>query len=213
MKFRFLVIATFLGVAACTHKADVTVYDVSQSSALASPDRHKVAMETCDAVASDGLGEYLSAIQNLMGTASQSAADGAALDAPLDAFRDEVNVAYRNVVMRCKTHMQCLEVNAYNEARCYMAAADRKDAERSFSDLSYQLRDLEREIKLAEIDAKKRAATKPPKVTVETNVTQSVEQEQRVGDDVEDQDVLVACGMKRLLARDCRRQCSGGGDC
>lgn len=210
MKLSFLIIAGLLAVAGCTHRADVIVRDGDAPPQQLSQNRNQVAAATCDAQAAPDRSNYLSAVQNLTSQASQSGADTAAARASLDQFREEVNAAYLNVVMRCKTHMHCLEVNSYNEARCYMAATDRKDAERGFGDLAYQLRDLEREVRLADIDARARSKAKPPKVTVETNVTQSVEQEQRVGDDIEDQDVLVVCGVKKLLARECRERCTTG---
>jgi hypothetical protein len=125
----------------------------------------------------------------------------------LDSFRAEINAAYNAVVMRCKTHMHCLEVQNYDEAKCYMAASDRKDAERRFSDLSEDLRRIEKK--------KQGKSPKPksaPPVTVTTTVNQGAVQTQsntaQTGDTIEDQDVLVMCGnAKNLLNARCRQPC------
>ena len=133
--------------------------------------------------------------------------------APLDSFRAEVNAAYNTVVMRCKTHTHCLEVKFYDEAACYMAASDRKDAERRFADLSARLREIERTFDTQHVRAKKPGPI--TKVHVDTTVTQRNDQSQtndqtndmQVGDDIADQDVLIMCGdAKNLLKRQCREQ-------
>jgi len=209
---KLLLIIAAAATTNCTHRVDLTTYDASRSS-VGDSDRINVANNTCDAQTDQKSG-YLSAIQNLIANQGNAqAAVSASTRASLDSFREEVEAAYRNVVMRCKTHMQCLEVNGYNEARCYMAASDRKDAEREFGNLSYQLRDLQREVRLAEISAAKAAAkaNKPgPSVTVETTVTQTNKQDQttKVGDDIADQDVLVMCDTKELLKPECRKKCN-----
>jgi hypothetical protein len=173
-------------------------------------ERTDVAANTCDAQYIKGKQNYLSAVQSVI--ASGHALPNAAT-APLDRFRAEVNAAYNAVVMRCKTHMHCLEAQHYNEALCYMAASDRKDAERRFSDLSEDLRRLERDY-----DAKKAHAknTKRGKPNVNVTVNQSNDQSQTSdqsqtndnhnGNRIEDQDVLVLCGdAKNLLDHRCRK--------
>ncbi len=127
--------------------------------------------------------------------------------APLDAFRAEINAAYNAVVMRCKTHMHCLEAHGYDEAKCYMAATARKDAERRFADLAEDLRLIETRKKAA-------ALRRPPSVTVTTtnNIDQDVDQNQsnesQTGNRIEDQDILQVCGDARnLLSARCRKPC------
>ncbi len=169
-------------------------------------ERTDIADKTCEAQYAGQRQNYLSAIQTAIN--ALNAAPNPA-PAPLDRFRAEINASYNTVVMRCKTHMNCLEVQMYDEARCYMSAVDRREAERQFSDLSQRLRQIERDFD------KKRAHGKAKKpgvrVEVETNVTQSNDQttDTHVGDDIEDQDVLVLCGDARnLLKRKCRQGCA-----
>ncbi len=182
-----------------------------------------IADRTCESQADVTKAEYLSAIQDLMATASSSAASMPVARAPLDRFRAEVNSAHRAVVMRCKTHIRCLEANLYDEARCYISASDRKDAERRFSDLSYQLRDLEREIRLAEIG-------NTGDININTNIrqhnknknnqTNETDVDQKVGDEIDveidDVDVLMTlCSSEAGLldARCIRFRCENYGRC
>ena len=97
---------------------------------------------------------------------------------PLDGFRAEINAAYNMVVSRCKTHIRCLEAHGYDEARCYIAAYDRKDAERAFSDLAIRLRDLAQRQAAANANAAKKGGkkTQTTNVTVDTTIKQVTEQ-------------------------------------
>ena len=177
--------------------------------------RISVADQTCESQADMQKESYLSAIQDLMRQKGEaSAANRAASRAPLDRFRAEVKSAHRTVVMRCKTHMQCLEANNYQEAACYISAYDRKDAERRFADLAYDLRNLEREISVAWARSQRRGAN----IRIEQSVDQTNRQDQtntntnennqRVGDNIEDQDILQICGGRRgMLNPRCIRQC------
>ncbi|GAB4524709.1 MAG: hypothetical protein Kow00133_13030 [Amphiplicatus sp.] len=220
IKLTSIILSSFI-LTACTikHQADIRAYDGDPPLKANIDERINVAAQTCETQNAAESRTYLSAVQDLVAQAGHGGAANAAMRASLDQFREEIIAAHRTVVMRCKTHMQCLEANRYVESKCYMAAADRKDAEREFRLLAYELRDLEREVKLAEIDSKKTAAKakkKPPKITVETNVTQTNNQQQdvQVGDDVADKDVLVAtCGIDQLLSRECREQCRDGKRC
>ena len=175
-------------------------------------ERKSIAAETCEAQYQTDRQNYLSAVENVIaGTFSTPDMS----KAPLERFRGEINAAYNAMVARCKTHTNCLEVQGYDEAACYMAASDRKDAERRFSDLAERLREIERnhDIKAAHHKKKKKKKTKPPQVTVTTTVTQNNQQTQKthVGDKVEDQDVAVFCGDARnLLKRECRSLCEPG---
>jgi hypothetical protein len=197
-----------LSLAACTHQVsadvDVTKHNVAGGGG-AWPDRSDVARETCEAQYEADRQNYLSAIETIL--ARSSIYDVS--HAPLENFRAEINGAYNAVVSRCKTHMHCLEVKNYDEAGCYMAATDRKDAERRFEDLSIRLRELDNQNRKQLAFAKK----KGPSVNVQTSVnqsnTQTVEQEQTTdihnGDVIEDQDVLQLCGSTDgLLDRRCR---------
>lgn len=172
--------------------------------------RKLIAAETCEAQYAGERQNYLSAVQNVI---AEVRTQPNMNNAPLESFRAEINAAYNAMVMRCKTHTNCLEVQSYNEAACYMSATDRKDAERRFSDLSQRLRQIERDYdkQLAMSKKKKRGA----RVTVTTNVNQANDQNQsndtHVGDDVEDQDVLALCSdAGNLLNRRCRVPCSAG---
>ena len=93
-----------------------------------------------------------------------------------------------------------------------MAAKDRKDAERSFADLSKELRRIEKQMSVLTA-----AASRSTSVNVTTRVDQTNKQEQKqkqktdaqTGDRIEDQDVLAICGNARdLLKSECRRPCS-----
>ena len=174
-------------------------------------ERKSIAAETCEAQYQSDRQNYLSAVENVIAV-TRRAPDMS--KAPLERFRGEVNAAYNAMVMRCKTHTNCLEVLGYDEAACYMAASDRKDAERRFSDLAERLREIERryDVKAAHHKKKKKKA-KPPQVTVTTTVTQNNEQKQKthVGDKVEDQDVAIFCDdAHNLLKRECRNLCKPG---
>ncbi|MEZ5893627.1 MAG: hypothetical protein R3C58_10880 [Parvularculaceae bacterium] len=165
--------------------------------------RLKVAAETCEAQYSADKQNYLAAVESRIAEIGQPDASRA----PLDAFRAEINAAYNAVVQRCKTHMNCLEVQRYDEAKCYIAASDRKDAERRFADLAADLRRIEK-------DAQRKRKPQPPaNVTVTTNVEQTNEQttDAQTGPRIEDQDVLVLCGDARnLLKEPCRKACDRG---
>ncbi|MEM8772829.1 MAG: hypothetical protein AAGD92_14375 [Pseudomonadota bacterium] len=178
--------------------------------------RNGIAQTTCEAQYKADHQNYLSAIQFHISQSNQNLN----LDnAPLDRFRAEVNAAYNTVVARCKTHTHCLEVQRYNEAKCYIAAYDRKDAERRFADLSIKLREIERQFDAAALIAD---ADNGTSVTVNTTVKQHNKQKAsqknkqntnvKVGDDIADQDVLVLCGNAgNLLHKDCRKQCGNKG--
>ncbi len=185
--------------------------------------RAQIAHETCESQADIQKAEYLAAVEDLLSTAAPPAPGIAAVAAPLERFRAEINSAHRTVVMRCKTHMQCLEIRGYDEAKCYMAASDRKDAERRFADLSYQLRDLEREIELA-------AMASSSDININTNISQhnknknknnqknETDVDQDVGDEIEidDVDVLmkVCSSEEGLLDSRCIRfRCENYGRC
>lgn len=184
---------------------DPTPFDAFPT--LATIDQRKlIAAETCDAQYAGDRQNYLSAVQTVIAAVNSQPNMN---NAPLERFRAEINAAYNTMVSRCKTHTNCLEVQGYNEAACYVSASDRKDAERRFSDLSERLRQIERDYdrQLARANKKKQGA----RVTVTTNVKQSSGQETHVGDNVEDQDVLVMCGdAKNLLKRQCRQLCQPG---
>ena len=181
--------------------------------------RSNVAADTCDAQYVKHKQNYLSAVQSVIAS-GQSLPN--ARNAPLDRFRAEVNAAYNAVVMRCKTHTHCLEVHNYNEAACYMAASDRKDAERRFSDLSEDLRRIERDYDARRAHTRSHGGRKP---TVNLTVNQSNDQrsnqsqtndnrsDNQNGDRIEDQDVLMLCGdAKNLLDRRCRNPCNHCGN-
>ena len=199
----------------CQHtdkSGPIVVYPPSQSLA----DRQSVAAQTCEAQYQRDRQNYLSAVQTVI--ASGRALPNAS-NAPLDRFRAEVNAAYNTVVMRCKTHMHCLETHNYNEAACYMSTTDRKDAERRFADLSKDLRRIEREYayKKPKGKYKKKKKCCGGDVNVTVKQTQNNDQRQtndnRNGDVVEDQDVLILCGdAKNLLDRRCRPRCEDCGE-
>ncbi|MEO1251014.1 MAG: hypothetical protein AAFW81_01555 [Pseudomonadota bacterium] len=194
-------------ITGCTH--DVAVQHQFPAPVRADVgQREQVAKTTCEAQYKADHQNFLSAIQNVI------AKNGQHPDlklAPLDQFRAEINAAYNAVVMRCKTHTHCLEVHGYEEAKCYMAASDRKDAERRFSDLSERLREIAGEAEAEIAKAKKKKGTR---VTVQTTVKQSNKQKNKthVGDNIEDQDVLILCGdADKLLDRRCRKPCKDKG--
>ncbi len=206
----FILSIAALSATACSHK--VAVDDiVVRNQRIGGPqhptleDRKKVAAETCEVQFEYDRQNYLSAVQSII---SKTAAYPDITGVSLERFRAEINASYNAVVMRCKTHTHCLEVKLYDEAGCYMAASDRKDAERRFSDLAERLRDIERNYdkKLAGHKQKHPAA----KVNVQTTVSQTNDQRQtndvQVGDDIADQDILILCGdAANLLDRRCRQ--------
>ena len=207
MKTRIAMLAVAAAVPACTHRLavdDITVRNqtIQSGGAAAYAERKSIAAETCEAQYQKGRQNYLAAVESRIGDVG--APNAAA--APLDSFRAEITAAYNAVVMRCKTHMHCLEAQHYDEAKCYMAASDRKDAERRFSDLAEDLRRIEKKKR------GKGGKAKSPPVTVTTTVNQGAVQTQsntaRTGDTVEDQDVLILCGdAKNLLNSRCRTPC------
>lgn len=174
--------------------------------------RKSVAETTCEAQYQAGKQNYLAAIETII--ASVGVPD--APMAPLDAFRSEINAAYNTVVQQCKTHMHCLESHGYNEAKCYMSASDRKDAERRFSDLSVELRIIQNQMNMFA-----GAIINSPSVSVTTSVNNANKQQQgqkqkqkskakadaHNGHEI-DQDVLAICGnADGLLDRRCRGRC------
>lgn len=206
MKTHFAILAAAATASACTPRVAVdpiTILNTPASNTVAYADRKSVAAETCEAQYQEGRQNYLAAIETVI---EDVGAPNAAA-APLDAFRAEINAAYNTVVMRCKTHMHCLEVQNYDEAKCYMSASDRKDAERRFSDLAEDLRRIDQK----KYGKKPQPKSAPP-VTVTTTVNQGAVQTQsntaRTGDTIEDQDVLVMCGdAKNLLNPRCLQPC------
>lgn len=206
----FFTVTASLFTAACAHDVNVTKQTIGGPSYATIEQRTKVAGSTCEAQYKKDKQNYLSAVQAVI--ASGRALPNAT-NAPLDRFRAEVNAAYNAVVMRCKTHMHCLEFQGYNEAACYMAAGDRKDAERRFSDLAEDLRRIERDHDIRKAHHKKKrfkghGGEPNVNVTVTQKNDQSQTNENHNGDRVEDQDVLVLCGdTKNLLDRRCRPQC------
>lgn len=214
---RIAVAAFAIVISACTHKVavdDITVRNetINTDGASAFEVRRKIAAETCEAQYDQGRQNYLAAVETRIGAAG--APD--ATKAPLDSFRAEINAAYNAVVQRCKTHMHCLEVQGYEEARCYMAASDRKDAERRFSDLAEDLRRLEQTKQRHGGGKKKKAA---PSVNVTNSyspvVTQTQSQTQNNEANaearIEDTDILAVCSdTKNLLTAKCRRACRNG---
>ncbi len=199
-----------LSATACTHK--VAVDDiVVRNQRVGGPqqptleERKKVAAETCEVQFEYNRQNYLSAVQSII---SKSAALPIMASIPLDGFRAEINASYNTVVARCKTHTNCLEVKLYDEASCYMAASDRKDAERRFSDLAERLREIERNFNMKVAGHKRKKPV--TKVNVQTTITQTNDQRQtndvQVGDDIADQDILILCGnAANLLDRRCRQ--------
>lgn len=219
MKFPMKTIAALILSlsAACTHKVavdDITVKNTPPVAygASAFDERKAIAAETCDAQYKKGRQNYLAAVESRIAAAGSPDAT----KAPLDAFRAEINAAYNAVVQRCKTHMHCLEVQNYDEAKCYMAASDRKDAERRFSDLAEDLRRIERTTKRATARNTGKKPKPTPPVTVNNTYTPSVSQTQSQTQNndmnaearIEDRDILAVCGdAKNLLSARCRRAC------
>ncbi len=211
MKPHLLALAAVAAMAqACTHKLavdDITVRNETVVPAGAVDTRRAIAAETCEAQYTPEKQNYLSAVETAI---ARGRANPDASKAPLDAFRAEINAAYNAVVQRCKTHMHCLEVQRYDEARCYMAASDRKDAERRFSDLAEDLRRIDNDRRRY---AKGKGKHKPSvivnnKNTMTQNNDQRQENDAQTGDRIEDQDVLAMCGnVQGLLKSQCRRAC------
>ena len=217
-KYLTIIAASAAAISGCTHQVDITKRTIVDSSYSSIDQRTSVAANTCDAQYKKDRQNYLSAVQSVI--ASGQSLPNASW-APLDSFRAEVNAAYNTVVMRCKTHTHCLEVKNYNEAACYMAASDRKDAERRFSDLSEDLRRIEREFDARKAHAKGHGRRKSGvNVTVNQSNDQRSDQSQtndnqienQNGDRIEDQDVLNLCGdAGNLLDRRCRNPCRSCG--
>ncbi len=174
--------------------------------------RKDAAHETCEARYEEGRQNYLAAIETII----EDVGVPDAPQAPLDAFRAEVNAAYNSVVQRCKTHTHCLEANHYNEAKCYMAATDRTNAENRFASLSVELRIIQNQMNMFA-----GAVINSPSVSVTTSVNNTNKQKQgqkqkqkakadaHNGHDI-DQDVLAICGnADGLLDRRCRGRCPG----
>ena len=209
MNKHFATLAALLaGVGGCAHNDDAHNNNIDPT--FIEPvrptieDRTKIASSTCEAQYSKDRQNYLAAIESVIAKHNGTPSVGSA---PLDRFRAEINGAYNAVVTRCKTHTHCLEVHGYEEAKCYMAASDRKDAERRFADISERLRELELQ------RARKKKKKPGTSVKVETTVIQSTKQKQSVdtGDDIEDQDVLILCGQAgNLLKKRCRQPCDPG---
>lgn len=210
---KFLSIAAASALAAsCTHQVDVRRETVVGAGAAASAViRRQVAHDTCEAQYERDKQNYLAAAETAIAVGRTNPSGPAA---PLDAFRAEVNAAYNTVVQQCKTHMHCLEAQNYDEARCYMAASDRKDAERRFADLSVELRIIQNQMTMFAD-----AVINSPSVSVTTSVNNANKQKQgqkqkaeaeadaHNGHDI-DQDVLAVCGdVNGLLDRRCRDRC------
>jgi|GEM_PF-2846942 len=215
MKKASAFIAVAFTLSACEH---TVTHNVNRGFASTSTPttRLTVADETCESQANIKKQSYLAAIEDVIARrASAASASTAAVNAPLDRFRSEVNAAHRAVVMRCKTHMNCLEANYYDEAKCYMSASDRKDAERRFADLSYRLRDIEREVRLAVISKTQSKQNLTINNSLQQTAKQKQGQTQSADNTIVDQDILQLCGSSEgLLDRRCiRSQCSNGGRC
>jgi len=218
-KYLAMITASAAAISGCTHQVDITKRTIADSNYSSIDQRTSVAANTCDAQYKKDRQNYLSAVQSVIAS-GQSLPN--ASRAPLDSFRAEVNAAYNTVVMRCKTHTHCLEVKNYNEAACYMAASDRKDAERRFSDLSEDLRRIERDYDARRAHARSHGGRKPAvNLTVNQSNDQRSDQSQtndnrsdnQNGDRIEDQDVLMLCGdAKNLLDRRCRNPCNHCGN-
>ncbi len=182
-------------------------------------DRQSVAARTCETQAEEKKEYYLSAIQTLVANKGTNAgADAAASRAPLDNFREEVNVAYRTIVNRCRAYIQCMENNGYDEGRCVLANAYYREAERDFSELSYRLANIQREL----LDSQLRNKKKGPSIVIDNTQTQENSQTQRNdqdasaevgGDYVDDRDIVRLCGADNLLDRQCREPCNDGDRC
>lgn len=211
------VVIAMLAVSGCTQTNTVEgplIVD-RPTSPVTIEQRKAIAAATCESQYASEKQNYLSAVQTVI---ADLKARPDMDNAPLERFRAEINAAYNAMVSRCKTHTNCLEVQGYDEAACYISASDRKDAERRFSDLSERLRQIERDHDRQIAHSKKK---KPgARVTVTTTVKQDNHQTQkqkqkqggaRIGDNFEDQDVLVMCGDPRnLLKRQCRALCQPG---
>lgn len=207
MKKTILALTASALASACTHKVAVDDIRVTNETTVSSAEfdqRVQVAKETCEAQYERDKQNYLAAVE------ARIAAGGKpdATKAPLDAFRAEINAAYNNVVQRCKTHMHCLEVQRYDEGSCYMAASDRKDAERRFSDLAEDLRGIENRKKKPGHGKKRSPVTINNNNNIEQNATQTQSNDSKTGDKKVDQDILMLCGDARgLLDRRCRKPC------
>lgn len=205
-----LIFGVAMAVASCTHQVAVDDIDITKRVIGPSPAsidaRKGVADQTCEAQYSGDRQNFLSAIQTVI--ASNNGAPSGN-NVPLDRFRAEVSAAYNTVVARCKTHTNCLEVHRYDEAKCYISSYDRKDAERRFSDLSLELRQIEAKLRRQHVRKKGKKKPAKPSVSVSTTVNQTNKQNTTVtvGDTIEDQDVLVLCDdAKNLLDKRCRCQ-------
>lgn len=62
------------------------------------------------------------------------------------AFDAEVDGQFRNVTSSCKAFSRCMEMNSYKEDKCSATMRRWDDAERAFSGLSVDLRELEVEV-------------------------------------------------------------------
>lgn len=168
-------------------------------------DRIELAGRTCEAEAtSDQKDKYLSAIQDLIHNYGAAGAASAAARAPLDHFRDEVTVAYRNIVNRCRAYMQCMEYNRYDERACAMSGGYYREAERDFSDLTYKLGNLQREMEAQAT----RSKSKGPSIVIKNSQNQENTQTTRAGDDVKDDDTVIICRPDDLLSKGCRKDCN-----
>lgn len=162
--------------AGCAHTVDVTKTTIAPNPSALYQASNANAQATCEAQYANKKQNFLSAIQNHIANKGPGAMAGRV---PLDGFRAEINAAYNMVVSRCKTHIRCLEAHGYDESRCYIAAYDRKDAERAFSDLAVRLRDLAQKQAAANAKAATKGAGKKKQstnVTVETTIKQVTEQ-------------------------------------
>lgn len=207
IRLTFAVFACALTLNGC-HPAEPEVIIEYVEKRPTLEERNQMAQNTCEAQYSAEHQNYLAAIESVI---AKSSATPSIRRAPLDAFRAEINAAYNAFVSRCKTHTNCLEYHGYNEAACYMSASGRDQAEQRFAALAEELREIERDY---DVKIARSRRSKDTNVTVETNVSQSNEQntDAQTGDRIEDQDVAIVCGNAQgLLKKRCRDQCRSNG--
>lgn len=208
------VLTLCLFIAGCTHQVDVTKRTIENDRSALYEASTQNAQSTCQAQYADEKQNFLSAIQTHIADAGPGAM---ANRVPLDRFRAEINAAYNVAVARCKTHIRCLEANGYDEARCYISAYDRKDAEREFSRLAIKLRELSNELDKAEAAANAGAGQPAalPNITIKTDVDQRNDQKSDQTNH-QKQKVKVCCKdetcCKRHKHRCCKKKacCKGG---
>lgn len=62
------------------------------------------------------------------------------------AFEAEVDVQHRNLTSSCKAYARCMEMRNYREGDCRSSMARWDSAEREFSDLTRELREIDAEV-------------------------------------------------------------------